>query len=245
MRQPDPPGGGGAPQRRQSGAQPPVFNAPGVVLFLIAAIAAASVALWLLPAGVRDRAEILVSLIPRQLWASGDDPLAFALAAAPIVTHALFHWDLLHLLMNSVWLLALGAPVARRFGAGEAAAGPGAGVFLAFFFASAAAGGLLEAVAEPNAYSRLLGASGGVNGLLGAVIRFAFVGDKLIAAPLTDRRVLVASAVIIALNLYFGLFGGGVFGGGGGAEIGWKAHLGGYLFGLCAYPFFARRARAN
>ena len=49
------------------------------------------------------------------------------------VTYALLHADWMHLLFNSVWLLAFGTPLARRFGAAR---------FLAFCAVTAAAGAL-------------------------------------------------------------------------------------------------------
>ena len=63
------------------------------------------------------------------------------------VTYALIHGDWTHLGLNSVWLLAFGTPVARRFGALR---------FLAFFAVTAAAG----AAAHLATHSQCLRADG-------------------------------------------------------------------------------------
>jgi membrane associated rhomboid family serine protease len=155
------------------------------------------------------------------------------LEVTTLATHMLFHASLLHLGLNCVWLLAFGAPVARRLGQG------GEGAFLALFILSGMAGALLYILMNAKSPLLLIGASGGVSGLLGAMVRFMFARGG--AAPLFDRQVLIWSASVIVLNLMFGLFGGAIFGLGD-SNIAWQAHVGGYVFGLLTAPLFLRMA---
>lgn len=96
-------------------------------------------------------------------------------------------------------------------------------------------------------FTLLVGASGGVSGLLGAVVRFAFNRTTLFGpeqasiSPLSSSSVLLWSGIVVVMNLVLGVFGAVLT---GGASIAWEAHLGGYLFGLLTYPFFERLARA-
>ncbi|MBY0423545.1 MAG: rhomboid family intramembrane serine protease, partial [Parvularculaceae bacterium] len=92
----------------------------------------------------------------------------------------------------------------------------------------------------------LLGASGGVTGLLGGLIRFGFrtreqaIADPLGFLPLRHERVLTIAAVVIALEVLMGGLASKI--GLAPANVGWEAHVGGFLFGLCAFPLFARLA---
>ena len=99
--------------------------------------------------------------------------------------------------------------------------------------------GLLE---EHREVGSLIGASGGVSGLLGGLVRFAFhrplsrPSTAKGVLPLTDRSVLIWSAVVVAMNASIAIFGAGV--GAQEGDIAWQAHVGGYLFGLAAFPLF-------
>ena len=112
---------------------------------------------------------------------------------------------------------------------------------------SGAAGGAFFSVFHLNDPTLLVGASGGITGLLGGLVRFAFhrPHSKPESAkgvlPLTDKSVLILSAVIIAMNASVAIFGPGM--GAGDADIAWQAHVGGFLFGLIFFPLFdpARR----
>ena len=82
------------------------------------------------------------------------------------VTYAFLHGDLNHLVFNSIWLLAFGSPVARRFGTWR---------FLVFFAPSAAAGGALVHLATHfGQLLPMIGASAAISGAMAAVTRFVF-----------------------------------------------------------------------
>ncbi len=151
----------------------------------------------------------------------------------------MLHATAAHLLFNLIWLVVFGTPVARRFGSFWR--------FFAFFMLCGAAGGAFFSLFHLSDPTLLIGASGGITGLLGGLVRFAFhrplskpVSAKGVLA-LTDRSVLTWSAIVIAMNASIAIFGPGV--GAGDADIAWQAHVGGYLFGLVAFPLFDPRQR--
>lgn len=230
-----------------------VLNAPPVVTALLVALAAAFAALWLTPTPALIRIEWLFALSPRRFLDGADGYGGFAGAIIPLVTHMFVHANLAHLALNSLWLLAFGAPVAARLRMGdplrERARWAGAGRFLALFILSGVAGALVYIAAHPQETAILVGASGGVSGLLGALLRFALRppphADEppAVYARLSSRPILVWSAVIIALNVALGILGPALGLSRGG--IAWEAHIGGYLFGLFAFPLFERRAVAR
>ena len=97
---------------------------------------------------------------------------------------------------------------------------------------------------EVPAFRRLT--SGGISGLMGGAIRFAlrrpsvFDPEHPPLAALTDRTVLGFSVIWIGVNALFGIAPLTPLA--EGAAIAWEAHLGGFLFGLLAFPMFDKIA---
>lgn len=155
-----------------------------------------------------------------------------------LFSHALVHGSWQHVVLNGFWFLAFGAPVMRRIGAMR---------FCLLFLVATAAGALLFMAVQPEETAILIGASGGISGLTGAVARFA-VGSALfspavagaplkpLAAAFRDRGIVVFVAVWMGLNLITGLASPFA-----GIRIAWEAHLGGFLVGLFLFPLFDRR----
>jgi membrane associated rhomboid family serine protease len=158
------------------------------------------------------------------------------------VTYAFLHGSLPHLALNSLWLLAFGSPVARRFGDVR---------FLLFFLVCAVAGAIAYALVRSTDVIPMVGASGAISGAMAAATRFALrsdvplivlradpgVMDRLPALPLAqalaDRRVLVFLIVWFGTNLVFGLVPALSEG-----TVAWEAHVGGFLVGLLFFPLF-------
>ncbi len=145
----------------------PVFRAPPVVIWLIAALAGLH-ALRVLQSPFR--AEAIVgeyALIPARyshafLAATHIDPGAWWERALPFVTYMGLHNDLMHLGINCVWLLAFGPIVARRFGSV---------LFLVFFLVCGVAGGALHVALNWGQPVPVIGASGAISGLMAAALR--------------------------------------------------------------------------
>ncbi len=245
-------GGGDAGRReeRDSGpwgarrpARTPIINAPAVVLWLILAVAGVFALMAVAPGASIAAVEQWAALYPERFLQGPERGLLAWIA--PLIAHQFVHASLAHLGFNSIWLLAFGAPVARRIGEGAV----GAGRFMAFFLASGIAGGLAFTAVNPTSDALLVGASGAVSGLLGALVRFGFSPRQILSpggerlAPLLHPRVLAASVVIVLINLASGFLGETV--GAEGGRIAWEAHLGGYFFGLVAFPIFDRAARQS
>lgn len=222
------------------GRGPAVFgNVPASVSVLAAILAIICVGMQLAPEAVEEAIADRFGLTPARLAAGGAGVGGWLWALAPLFTHALLHASGTHLLFNLLWLFVFGTPVARRFGSPLR--------FFSFFALCSAAGGAFFSAFHLNDPTLLIGASGGITGLLGGLIRFAFhrPHSKPESAkgvlPLTDKSVLIWSAVIIAMNASVAIFGSGVSA--GDADIAWQAHVGGFLFGLVFFPLFdpARR----
>ncbi|HKT54306.1 MAG TPA: rhomboid family intramembrane serine protease [Caulobacteraceae bacterium] len=196
----------GAPRRRE-----PLFNAPWPVMATVAALLAA----FLLELWVGDH---LIS-------AYGFSPAALAAGHWDVLVTALFlHGGWAHLLINSGFILAFGAPVARRMGEGAS----GALAFFVFFLVCGVLGNLAYAALHPGGTEPLIGASGAGSGLMAGASRLMTQERKL--ASFFSRPVVMLGGAFIGINLIVAVFGWAP--GAGDAKVAWEAHLGGYLAGL-------------
>lgn len=250
----------------------PIFNVPGVIVALVVLLAAVhGVRVWILDetALIWD-----LALIPARFSAwLGTDPLQVLtdrLAAEPgneavmqrlalarelalegdvkpwtLLTYALLHGSWMHDILNSVWLLAFGSAVARRFGAVR---------FIVFFAVTALAGGVAHVLSHADDVVPMVGASAAVSGCMAAAIRFVFqpgaplgvfrlsddVAYSLPALPLgeviRDSRVMSFLVIWFVMNLATGLAGSGL--GLTDATIAWEAHIGGFVVGLLGFRLF-------
>jgi membrane associated rhomboid family serine protease len=250
----------------------PMVNAPAVVLLLIAVLFAIHLLRLFLSDGANLRLVLDLGFVPARLTVAlapdrmdeilsrlsdgshgldADQQLALAryvlgrgdAKAWTLVTHAFLHGSWAHVIFNSLWLLAFGTPVARRLGALR---------FLVLFFACAVAGAAAHALTHADDIVPMIGASGGISGLMAAATRFAFrrhrplaimdgeAADRGPALSLAevarDSRVLIFLAVWFGVNLLFGFASAPL--GLSEAGIAWEAHVGGFLAGFLLFPLF-------
>ena len=229
------------PSRRE-----PVFNAPTIVILLIACLVIVHTVREML--AYTDDALVIVYLafIPARLTEVGAGlPGGTLVGYTSTLTHALLHADWLHLTINGAWMLAFGALMARRCGALG---------FLALFAASSIAGALFFFLVNANQMIPLVGASGGVSGLMGGAFRVIFSASHFggvqtmrehpnaiprmpLQVALFDRATMLGVGLWLAANLIFGLGLADFFQSG---EIAWEAHVGGFLFGFLLFRWFDR-----
>lgn len=227
----------------------PIVNAPPVVLGVLAAFAL----LHAVRAFLTDMQDAYVVLslgfIPARYGSDVYEiPGGSVASVTSFITHMFVHGDLLHLLINSAWLLAFGTPIARRIGSLR---------FLLFSLVCGVAGALTFLALNPGLPVPMIGASGAVSGLMGGLLRFLFNamdrgGPGLIpegarevprmdlGEMLRDRRVLFTVGIWVLLNFLLALGFGGVDDMG---AIAWEAHLGGFFVGLLTFGAFDRQVQ--
>ena len=222
----------------------PIFNVPLAVLALLGVMIAVHLARLTLDENDGLWWLIALAFIPARYSGMAQDLPGGDLAAyTSFVTHMFVHADKVHLAINGAWLLAFGSVVCRRVGALR---------FLVFSLCCGLAGALLFLALHAGLMAPVIGASGAIAGMMGAVMRFLFPAiDRRegwmlrenpasiplmpLGVTLRDRRVLAATAAFVALNL-LAMIGFGSFSSEG--AIAWEAHLGGYFFGLFAFGLF-------
>ncbi|PQA88921.1 rhomboid family intramembrane serine protease [Hyphococcus luteus] len=223
-----------------------IIDPPNAIAGLCALMAALHAALAFAPARLVGQVWRLFELSPRPVLMAlerGD----VASAARAFLGYMFFHVNAAHLLINLAAILALGAVVYREMEARAAARkSDAAAAFIAFFMISGMAAGAAFVLARPDAYQPMIGASGGAAGLAGACA-WLFVtrtgeGGGLAGDALNFVILVLTSAVLIIASIYLDtsplshkLFG---------SASAWQAHVGGYVFGVFAYPLFERLAGA-
>jgi membrane associated rhomboid family serine protease len=152
-----------------------------------------------------------------------------------LVTALFVHGGWAHAFLNALGALAFGAPVARLFGRGAG----GVLAFFGFFLFCGVVSNLGYAAVHWGASYVLVGASGGVSGLMGAASRL--IERRGALAPFASRTVVGMALAWLFVNLMIGWVGlGGVA---AGAPIAWEAHVVGYAVGLALVEPVARLLR--
>jgi membrane associated rhomboid family serine protease len=223
----------------------PIFRAPSVVIWLIGGLVLAHAGRMMAsPAIVQDILSDYAFIPARYsrafLTSHMLDPGTIWERAVPFISYMGLHNDWTHLAINSLWLLAFGPIVARRFGAM---------LFLLFFIVCGVAGAATYLAFNWGSPVPVVGASGAISGLMAAALRMLpgqrpwEVPGETPLLPLWSRQLLVFSAVWAAINLLAGITGLGM--GTEAVAIAWQAHLGGFVAGLLlSGPFDALRPRA-
>lgn len=224
--------------RSEEQTNPPIFNLPNVILLFLLIMVAVQVARDML---LNDQQNIALivngAFIPqRYLFAASDQNLAYFTSP---VTYSFIHGGYGHLAVNSLWLAAFGAVVARRLGTAR---------FIIFWVLSACASVAFFAFLNWGGSVPVVGASGVVSALMGAAARFAFpLGGRFnrekahflprqsFADVLQNRTVLVYLAFWFGISLLPAI---GFGASGNASTIAWEAHIGGFLFGFLFFNLF-------
>ena len=224
----------------------PIFNVPTSVLVVIGIFVVIHVIRQMLPADDSAWLTLAMAFIPARYTGYAPDLPGGELASiTSFVTHMLVHGDLAHLIVNSVWMLAFGSLLARRFGAYR---------FIIFSLITGIVGALFYLVAKFGMPVPVIGASGAVSGQMAGALRIFFgamrqgrlsdIRNNPGAIPimsikdmLNDPRIIAVIAIWILVNYLFAVGGTGLT---GGVSIAWQAHLGGFIAGLLLVGLFDR-----
>ena len=212
-------------------ANPPIFNLPKViVLLLVILVSMHATRVWFVPEAHSQDFILLFAAIPARYseW-GGQIPYSFAAWYTPL-SHALVHADWGHLAMNSLWMLAFGSPVAKRFGAMR---------FIALAAVGALAGFGFHLATHLGEIVPMVGASGAVSAFMGAAIRLngdVFAPVLPLIRSFQNRTIVAFVGVWFVFNFLVGAFP--EFIGMGDTQIAWQAHIGGFLAGFLGFSFF-------
>lgn len=202
-----------APPRRE-----PAINLPPITLGLIVFMLVLHGLRQFLSDQLDDSLVFTFSVIPARFTGAVPSDLE-SLILAPF-THMVLHADWLHVGVNVATLAAFGSPVERLLGTWR---------YLLLFVLAGLAGAALHVAFYPADTSAMLGASGAISGLFGALLIVLRASGRLTAmVPFT--------VLWLALQVGMGLFTTTP----GGDTIAWAGHIGGFVAGLALFIPIAR-----
>ncbi len=211
MTDPSPFGGQQPPAR-------PMFNAPKIVLWTIGATLLVFLFVQFGPAPwVHELLQYLV-FNPADLAYFDAYPITIGIRW---IGYALMHGGWMHVLINCAFLLAFGTPIARQVPVGT---------FLALYALGAVGGALAVMLIYEGQELYLVGASGAVSALVGALSRMVFLrrGREFVPHPFSDRRSgTIFIAAFFGINLIFSFLPGP-----GGMSVSGESHIGGFVTGF-------------
>ncbi|WP_455479830.1 rhomboid family intramembrane serine protease [Bartonella sp. B23] len=167
------------------------------------------------------------------------EPLAFC---HTMISYSFMHSSFQHVVVNMAWLLVFGSALVRHLGNFR---------FLMFWILTAIIAVLTYFVFHQNSAISLVGASGAVCGMVGAIARYSFprsyltgstqnerfLGSLLsIKKSLRSRDVLVFVSVWLGVDFIIGI--SSFFFREDGVSIAWEAHIGGFFSGFLLIGFF-------
>ena len=203
----------------QRGAGERAINLPPAILWLIAINVVVHVLRQLLSEQTDQQLILNLGLIPDSI--TGDQGSLLSLAS--LVTYQFLHGGWVHLGVNMLSLAAFGAPVERLLGVRR---------FVLFYLSAGIVSGLVYLLFFPGSTDPVIGASGAISGVFGAVLILMRQVGSL-------SSVLPIAGIWIALNVFFGYFGGTP--GAGDQPVAWMAHIGGFVYGLAVVRLFVPR----
>jgi len=168
-------------------------------------------------------------LVPAQLFARPSTEWM------TVFTSMFLHGGWWHILSNMWVLLIFGDNVEERMGGMR---------YLVFYLLGGVAAGLLQSFVLPSSTEPMIGASGAIAGVLGAYLLLFPHSRVASLVPILFIFTVIQVPATLFLLLWFvsQLFSGWLtIGGAGGSGVAWWAHIGGFVFGLVAVYFFARR----
>ena len=226
----------------------PIFNVPTSVLIVIGVFVVIHVIRSALPADESAWLTLALAFIPARYTGYAPElPGGEIASLTSFVTHMAVHGDLTHLAANSLWLLAFGSLLARRFGAFG---------FINFTLITGIVGALFYLMAKYGELIPVIGASGAVSGHMAGALRILFgamhegrisdIRDNPGSVPIlslrkmfSDPRIVAVLCLWIIVNYLFAVTGTELAGG----SIAWQAHLGGFLAGLFLIGLFDRQGK--
>jgi membrane associated rhomboid family serine protease len=193
--------------------------------------------LWQVSLGAQggERAIFALGMIPARLFGYADLPPELSLTPpwATVFTSMFMHGGWLHLGSNMLYLWIFGDNIEDSMGHLR---------FLVFYLLCGVAAALSQGLLNPESEIPMVGASGAISGVLGAYILLhpgatvrvlIFLG---LFITVTHIPALIVLGIWFALQLFSGLAMPSAKGG-----VAFWAHIGGFVAGLVAVPFFKRR----
>jgi membrane associated rhomboid family serine protease len=197
-------------------AREPLFNLPPVTKTLCFIFIVIQAVMSLLRPETAESIILHFGFMPARY--AGEMPFSLYALVDP-VTHMFLHGGWMHLAMNLGMFMAFGTGLERSIGARRV---------LILFFVTGIAGAFLHAAISDDRLVPVIGASGGISGLFGAMMMMVYTRGLLGAGY---AKLVLLTVIWVVVSLFFGRFGIP----GESNSVAWATHVGGFVVGLAIY----------
>ncbi len=190
--------------------------------------------LWQLSLGPNQQIAIYTfGLIPAVLVQGATLPpdLSVVPPAVTIFTSMFLHGGWLHLMGNMLYMWIFADNVEDSMGHGR---------FTVFYLLCGVAAAMAQALPAPGSKVPMIGASGAISGVLGAYTLLHPRAHVLVLVPLGFFSQIARLPALLVLGLWFVLQLISELAAPEGAGVAFRAHLGGFVAGMCLIPLFKR-----
>ncbi len=205
---------------------PPMFNIPSATKYLTGGMIGLYALLWISGLFVTDLGRFITGLggFISGSW-TGVAPFWWWTPFTPI-TSIFLHGSWMHIGMNALMLIAIGSGVEKWLGTKR---------FLIIFFCASWIALLTHFAFSPHSTSPIVGASGSISGLFGAILLGMRTDNS--NNPL-GGNILPIIIIWIVISVLMGIMGSP-----DGSNVAWVAHIGGFLGGIGIAHLMLQKSR--
>lgn len=213
-----------AAEARRNAKREPIFNLPPLtkfICFILIAIHLGITGLDYLNTEQCSYFLMNMAFIPARYV--GEMGMGWQGFTSPI-THMFFHGGWVHLGVNVIWMAAFGGGFEKELGSKR---------LLLMFFITGVAGALTHFAFYSATMNPLIGASGGISGVMAGTILMIVRKSNSFGTKISPWPFIF---IWIAMAAFFGAFGMP----GAEGEIAWATHIGGFIAGLLLYKLILK-----
>lgn len=197
----------------------PAINAPTIVLILAGAMVGAHILFEMLPQSWTGRAYLYMAFNPAHLEFFSVYPVEVGLRW---IGHTMVHLGWTHVIFNALFLIAFGTPIARQIPLLS---------FVSLFFLGSIGGLFAVLLFYGNQDIYVVGASGGVSAMIGALARMIYVRRgklEAVPSPFNNRK----HGTVFVIFFFVTNFAMMYLPGPNGAIVSGEGHIGSFVAGF-------------
>lgn len=199
-------------------SHPPMLNIPPITKILTGIILVVHLSLFALTQTIFPEADKFTAFMAGftpAIWTTFENFMWWT--PFTLITFSFLHGGWLHLGVNVVLLVAMGSGLEKTIGVKN---------YVLIYFGATLFAVLTHLALYPNSFMPIIGASGGISGIFGAML-YMMNQDNSLNPLKSNRRLLTIIGIYIGITILAGLLGGP-----DGSSVAWIAHIGGFLAGL-------------
>lgn len=207
------------PVQPKKPSHPPMFNIPPATKILTGMLIAVHLVIFALTNTIEPNALSFASFFAGFIPASWSGIGTFYWwTPLSLIGFTFLHGGWMHLAFNTVMLVAMGSGLEKAIGIKK---------YLMIYAGTTLFAAFAHLALYPESTMPIIGASGGISGIFGAMIVVMSQTQSQRGASVDKSRLMPVIIAYIGISVVMGLMGGM-----DGSSVAWVAHIGGFLAGI-------------